>query len=588
MTRKVAIYARVSTEHEAQISALGNQMQYYDEILERHPEYELYEKYIDEGITGTSTAKRDSFNRMITDAESGCFDLIITREVSRFARNTVDTLQWTRKLKALGVEVWFTEDNIFTMDDSDGELRLTIMATLAQNESKKISSRVKAGQLISFKNGVPYGNGNILGYDKLPNHGGYVINSEQAETVRLIYDLYLSGKGLRYIQFELEQRGRKTATGLTNWSCANIGRILKNPFYCGILEYRKQYVPDYLEQKKINNHGAVERIRTKGNHEPIVTEEEFDLVQARIEKKRQPAQNQTRRIGQKEHADIWGDKLVCSCGRKLNRVRYHTSKSNEITYAYQCASQKETGTVKTRMKRGLPIDGVCRSQFVQGWKLEVQASVIFSEFFNNKSAVLKLANDLFEANSIVIGKKDKEEKELSKLNDEITALQKKIDKLLDLRLSGEIDRDDYSRKREELDSLISMAQERVEEISKCQDIEESIEARIRAMKAVIDGKEEYDFERVPEEIIDVFVEKIVVYEDYLEWHLRFDNDTRLKMSCIGQKRNAKVITKDETTQNCLHQHRLQSRTRSNITCSLRSSALRLCGSPLASNITCEK
>lgn len=165
--RIVAIYARVSTEHEAQISALNNQIQYYDNLFEQHPEWELYERYIDEGITGTSVKKRKNFVRMMEDASEGKFDLIVTREVSRFARNTVDTLQQTRLLKSKGVEVYFTEDNIWTMNDEDGELRLTIMATLAQNESKKLSVRVKAGQMISFQNGVPYGNGNILGYDRV-------------------------------------------------------------------------------------------------------------------------------------------------------------------------------------------------------------------------------------------------------------------------------------------------------------------------------------------------------------------------------------------------------------------------------------
>ena len=143
MTRRAAIYARVSTEHEAQISALENQVQYYDELLSRHPELTLVERYIDEGITGTSIHKREGFLRMMQDAKDGKFDLIITREVSRFARNTVDTLQQTRILKSYGVEVWFTEDNIWTLNDEDGELRLSIMATLAQNESKKISQRVK-------------------------------------------------------------------------------------------------------------------------------------------------------------------------------------------------------------------------------------------------------------------------------------------------------------------------------------------------------------------------------------------------------------------------------------------------------------
>ena len=138
MARKAAIYARVSTEHEAQIFALENQVQYYDELLQRHPDWELVDRYIDEGITGTSIHKRESFMRMLQDAKEKKFDLIITREVSRFARNTVDTLQQTRILKSYGVEVWFTEDNIRKMNNEGGELRLSILATLAQNESKKI------------------------------------------------------------------------------------------------------------------------------------------------------------------------------------------------------------------------------------------------------------------------------------------------------------------------------------------------------------------------------------------------------------------------------------------------------------------
>lgn len=258
MNRRVVIYARVSTEHEAQISALENQVQYYDELLIRHPEWTLIDRYIDEGITGTSINKREGFLRMMQDAKNKKFDLIITREVSRFARNTVDTLQQTRILKSYGVEVWFTEDNIWTLNDEDGELRLSIMATLAQNESKKISQRVKAGQMISFKNGVLYGNGNILGYDRVD--GKLVVNKEQAETVKRIFELYLQGKGCRAIQDVMEQEGRKTASGLTRWQAGNINRILTNSFYCGRIEYRKQYVPDYLTQKKINNHGEIEKI----------------------------------------------------------------------------------------------------------------------------------------------------------------------------------------------------------------------------------------------------------------------------------------------------------------------------------------
>ena len=284
MARKAAIYARVSTEHEAQISALENQVQYYDELLQRHPDWELVDRYIDEGITGTSIHKRESFMRMLQDAKEKKFDLIITREVSRFARNTVDTLQQTRILKSYGVEVWFTEDNIWTMNDEDGELRLSIMATLAQNESKKISQRVKAGQMISFKNGVLYGNGNILGYDRVGDK--LVVNKEQAETVKRIFELYLSGNGVRKIQDIMEQEGRKTATGLTRWQSGYINRMLRNPFYCGRIVYRKQYVPDYLVQKKINNYGDVEKVYVEGTHEKIISPEDFDRAQEIREKHR--------------------------------------------------------------------------------------------------------------------------------------------------------------------------------------------------------------------------------------------------------------------------------------------------------------
>ena len=232
--RDVAIYARVSTEHEAQLSALENQIDWYKPILATRPDWTLVKQYIDEGITGTSAEKRPQFMKMIRDAKAHKFNMIITREVSRFARNTVDTLQYTRMLKEFGVEVFFINDNIKTFD-GDGELRLTIMATLAQDESRKTSIRVKAGQQTSMDNGVVYGTGNILGYDRVGKE--MVINPEQAKTVRMIFDMYLDGMGLKSIKYELESRGRLTAMGKTQWFESVISKVLRNSFYCGIMTY---------------------------------------------------------------------------------------------------------------------------------------------------------------------------------------------------------------------------------------------------------------------------------------------------------------------------------------------------------------
>ena len=248
--RQVAIYGRVSTEHEAQLSAFANQQKRYEEIAAQHKDWLIVGRYYDEGITGTSVEKRPSFMRMLEDARQGKFDLVITREVCRFARNTVDTLTVTRELKRVGVEVYFIRDNIWTMD-SDGELRLSLMATLAQEESRKISERVLAGQRISRKNGTLYGNGNILGYDLVD--GNYVINARQAYTVRKIFELYAGGMGYKQICAELTRMGCENAHGEVKWSVERIGRILRNATYKGYIGYNKSCSDGFLAQKRVNH-----------------------------------------------------------------------------------------------------------------------------------------------------------------------------------------------------------------------------------------------------------------------------------------------------------------------------------------------
>ena len=228
--RKMVFYGRVSTEHEAQLAALKNQMQWYDDQERYHPNWTVVDRYIDEGITGTLAKKRPAFMKMLEDARQGKFDLIVTREVCRFARNTVDALVSVRELKKLDIEVYFVEDNIWTLD-GDGELRLTIMATLAQEESRKISERVLAGQAISRQNGVLYGTGTITGYDRVGST--YVINEPQAEIIRLIYSMYLDGYGEKAIVNELTRRGCQNGRGEVKWDCSKVGRSLKNATYKG-------------------------------------------------------------------------------------------------------------------------------------------------------------------------------------------------------------------------------------------------------------------------------------------------------------------------------------------------------------------
>ena len=365
-----ALYERLSRDDEfaGDSNSIVNQKKMLEDYAKSN-RYTNTEHFTDEGITGTSISKRKNFVRMMEDAKDGHFDLIVTREVSRFARNTVDTLQQTRLLKRMGIEVYFTEDGIWTMNDEDGELRLTIMATLAQNESKKTSMRVKAGQMVSFQNGVVYGTGNVLGYDKVGPE--YVINEEQAETVRRIFDLYLAGNGYHKIMKQLEKEGRRTAMGKTMWHYATVGHILKNRLYCGELEYRKEYVPDYLEQKRAKNKGELERVIVEGKHQPIVTKEEFERVQKMMAEK--DAQMGQRRKNKGVHSDdLWRRKMRCQCGHAFAKTKWHT-KTDFITYTYKCYDQTRTGTIAARLKNGLGIEDVCRSPLVQDWKMYMMA-----------------------------------------------------------------------------------------------------------------------------------------------------------------------------------------------------------------------
>ena len=221
----------MSTDKEDQANSFESQQRYFREYIDRQPDWELYQVYADEGITGTSTKKRAAFHRMIHDAQLHRFDLILTKEVSRFSRNILDTISYTRDLRHLGIGVLFMNDGIHTLEP-DAELRLSIMGSIAQEESRKTSSRVKWGQTRRMEQGVVFGR-SMLGYDV--KNGKMTINPQGAEIVRLIFHKYvLERKGTTIIARELREAGYKTLTGSTNWRNTTILKILRNEKYCGI------------------------------------------------------------------------------------------------------------------------------------------------------------------------------------------------------------------------------------------------------------------------------------------------------------------------------------------------------------------
>lgn len=460
--RSVVFYGRVSTEHEAQLAALENQMQWYEDQAKYHPNWTVLKSYIDRGITGTQAKKRPAFMEMLNDAKYHKFDLIVTREVCRFARNTVDTLVITRQLKEIGIEVYFVEDNIWTMDN-DGELRLTIMATLAQEESRKTSERVRAGQKISRDNGVLYGNGNILGYDRLGDT--YVINEDQAETVRIIYDLYLKGNGFNKIVNELVRLKRKDSSGLVRWDATKVSRILHNATYKGYQGYYKSHKNNHLDQKTIINRDEDTYLYVKGRFTPIISEEVWDKCKALRESKltlRKTQEGKLERTGTRTSEDIWAKRLICRCGHRMRKDRWHVNKTG-LTYGYKCYNVLNNGSKQARIDAGLDADKYCDMGTIADWKFDLMLRELLKALNLNNDDLIKKAYNQFE-NSYT--KETKEARELRDAEAKLRKIRIKLENLTEMRVNGEIDKQEYSSLKAKINGEMLIAEKEIDDIKR--------------------------------------------------------------------------------------------------------------------------
>ena len=335
---KVASYCRVSTDKDDQANSFESQQRYFRAYIDRQPEWELYQIYADEGITGTSTKKRAAFNQMIADARMGKFERILTKEVSRFSRNILDTIAYTRELKALGVGVLFLNDGISTLEP-DAELRLSIMGSIAQEESRKTSSRVKWGQTRRMEQGVVFGR-SLLGYDVKDGH--LTVNPEGAELVRLIFHKYgVEQKGATVIARELREAGYRTHRGGIRWNGSCIVKILKNEKYVGDLIQKKTITPDYLTHAKKANHGEEELVIIRDHHQPIIGRELWGVVQEELKKR-----NRNGALGA-GHSNryIFSGKIKCGeCGASFVS-RQRKRKDGSLSRRWSCYSAVNEGGV---------------------------------------------------------------------------------------------------------------------------------------------------------------------------------------------------------------------------------------------------
>lgn len=419
--KKVAAYARVSTDNDEQLSSFDAQMDYYTRHIKSNSAWDFVEVYTDEGISATSTKKREGFKRMISDALSGKIDLIITKSVSRFARNTVDTLTTGRKLKEKGIEVYFEKENIYTLD-SKGELLITIMSSLAQEESRSISENVTWGQRKRFSDGkvsLPYKQ--FLGYEK-GEDGLPKIVEKEAAVIRLIYKLFLEGKTPTGIAKHLTTNKISTPAGKDVWQESTIRSILKNEKYKGDAMLQKSFTVDFLTKKKKINEGEIPQYYVENSHPAIITPEVFDLVQHEV-KKRKNAK------GYKTGGGCFSGKIVCGkCGSFYgSKVWHSTSKYRRVIW--QCNS-KFKNTEK------------CNTPHIYEDKLKQAFVEAFNSILKNKDEILQGYDAIIQA----LTDTSKLDKESAKLQSEMEIVTEMIRKCVDENANNALNQEEYEER----------------------------------------------------------------------------------------------------------------------------------------------
>ena len=479
--KRVAAYCRVSTDHEDQANSFESQQRYFRQYIERNPDWELYEIFADEGISGTNTKKRSEFKRMIACAKEGDFDLIITKEISRFARNTLDSIYYTRDLKKHGVGVIFMNDNINTLD-GDAELRLAIMSSIAQEESRKTSERVKWGQKRRMEQGVVFGR-SMLGYDV--KDGKMTINEDGAKIVRLIFHKFANeNKGTHVIARELREAGI-TPMRVKEWSNTVILRVIRNEKYCGDLVQKKTFTPDFLSHEKKYNRGEEEFVIIKDHHEPIVSRELFEKANRILDEKSLTQE------GKAKHSNRYpfSGKIKCGCCGSSYVARYKNRKNGTRYKAWRCYKSATQGSPHTD-KAGNPL-GCSNPSIRNEDAVHIMYLVTRSLQLEEKKITANLLSVIQSVLSV-----NTNSSHIEKLKEQIQTVEDKRTQLIDLCISGAITKQEFITKREACDKEISELQDTISGIDQqhlLADQQESVMKEITAaIHEIVSGVEYED------------------------------------------------------------------------------------------------
>lgn len=473
--KRVAAYCRVSTDSLDQANSLESQQRYFNEFIRRNPLWELYEIYVDEGISGTNTKKRKAFNKMISDAHEHKFDMIITKEISRFARNTLDSIGYTRELKSIGIGVYFMNDNINTLD-ADAELRLTIMSSISQEESRKTSERCKWGQRRMMEQGVVFGR-DMLGYDV--RNGKLYINEEGAEIVRRIFHMYLDeGKGAHVIAKQLREEGVQTSRYMKDWSYTVIMRLLKNEKYCGDLVQQKTFTPDYLTHSKKRNKGEIDYVVIKDHHEPIVSREVFEAVQKEITRRKNLCKAEESCYSNRY---AMSGKIRCGeCGGRFTHTIRRRGNDKKHYENWSCIDKIRYGSSRKDSKNE---KFGCDNVNIQYQDLKEILTHIACDIMRDKSDI---ADQVIGIVSSVL-KSSMENSRVSYYEKQLETIEKKKQKLLDMCLSGDIETDEYKKGFERLNNEYKETNKKLKDEKERYSLAENQSSIIKSIREHIQG-----------------------------------------------------------------------------------------------------
>lgn len=489
---RVTYYARVSSESDEQLNSLSNQISYYEDLIKKNKNWTFVPGYIDEGLSGISTKKRKNFNRMIEEAAENKFDLIITKEISRFARNTLDSIQFTRQLLNYGVGVFFQNDNINTLDD-DSELRLSIMSSIAQDELRKLSSRIKFGHQQAIKDSVVLGNSRIFGYVK--DGGRLVIDEEQAEMVRELFELYATGQySMKQIEIILWNKGYRNHNG-NKISHTTMSNMIANPKYKGYYVGNKVRVIDMFskKQKFLPPEEWVMFKDETGEIVPaIVSEKTWDDANAVLRRRSDDVKN---RQGICNHANLLTGKLYCTCCGTAYYRKESKDKLGKVNSKWICSGKIKNGA-DTCNSFTIYEDEIKPLLFEAFRETECNVTALIDEFMG-------MYRSLDEDNQIA--------KQLEYQKQRVEVIQKKKSKLMEFNISGQLSDSEFLNMNKSFAEELKEAEAKILELEQQMFSQEEFRKHMDVIRSTMEAaRREVEQGMVSTQWVSKYIDKIFV------------------------------------------------------------------------------